>query len=217
MITSRNGWSHLTSESSGVIGFCIACIYNATYYFCPTKWICPKLWPSGFHADDVRPHSFSLGDNYAIRWSKLTVLIVLNSCPLQMAHNSCKGTQMNLGENKRYSFIQGPVMQGDRDNRCETCKMNSLVLCLIPGYQHNLVSDLVTVSVRPLHSSPLGFLGQKSVSQGPTPPFHPIVTLPLCRVYTQPDDWMINGHARGAIDNFWWVYTKAMLVTLAPV
>lgn len=40
----------------------------------------------------------------------------------------------------------------------------------------------------------------KSLFQGPTPPFHSIVTLPLCHVYTQPDDWMINDQARGA---FW--------------
>lgn len=174
MITSGDGWSHLTSESSAFIGLCIGHIYNATYYFCPTKWICPKLRPSGFYADDVRPSSFSLGDNYAIRWSKLEFLIVLNSCPLQMAHYSFEGTQMNWGEKRGYLFIQGPAMQRDGDNSRETCKMNSLVLRLIPGYQHNLVSDLVTATVWDLFIQVhWGSWGKSLCSRAqPPPPFY---------------------------------------------
>lgn len=82
--------------------------------------------------------------------------------------------------------------------------MNSLVLRLIPGYQHNLVSDLVTAAVWDLFIQVhWGSWGKSLCSRAQPPPLRSIVTLPLCRVYTQPDDRMINGRARGAIDNFW--------------
>lgn len=94
--------------------------------------------------------------------------------------------------------------------------MNSVVLCAIPGYQHNLVSDLVTMNVWDL------FIQVHWGSWGESPCYRAqppsITTLPSCHVYIQPSDWVINDQARGAIDNFWWLYTKAIThVTLAPV
>lgn len=99
--------------------------------------------------------------------------------------------------------------------------MNSLVLFLIPAYQHNLVSDLVTATMWGLfiqvHWGSWGKSLWSRAQPAPfPPPFHSAVTLPSCRVNT-PADWMINGQAHGAIDNLWLLYTKAMLVTLAPV
>lgn len=139
MITCGDGWSHLTSESPAFIAIlfiCASAIFIMPHIIsAPTEWIRPKRRPSGFYADDVRPCSFSLGDNYAVRWSKLEFLIVLNSCPLQTSHYSFKGTQMNWGEKRGYLFIQGPAMQWGGgvgawvggDNCPETCKMNPLV------------------------------------------------------------------------------------------
>lgn len=94
--------------------------------------------------------------------------------------------------------------------------MNSVVLCAIPGYQHNLISDLVTMNARDLFIQVhWGSWGEGPCSRAQPPS---IATLPSCHVCTQPSDRVINDRARGAIDNFWWLYTKAItLVTLAPV
>lgn len=108
-------------------------------------------------------------------------------------------------------------MRGDGDNRRETSQMNPLRLRLIPADQHNLVSDLVTATLRHLFIQVRWGSWGKSLCSRAQPPFHSIVTLPLCHVYTQPGDRMINGHARGAVDNFWCVYTKASSVPFAPV
>lgn len=50
------------------------------------------------HADDLHLHSFSCGDNYVIRCSKLVSLIVFNSWLSQMACYSFEGSQINVGE-----------------------------------------------------------------------------------------------------------------------
>ena len=48
--------------------------------------------------------------------------------------------------------------------------MNSVVLRAIPGYQHNLISDLVTMNARDLFIQVhQGLLGQESMLQGSTP------------------------------------------------
>lgn len=55
--------------------------------------------------DDLHLHSFSCGDNYVIRCSKLPSLIVLNSCPSHMACYSLEGTQINVGEKGVVSYL----------------------------------------------------------------------------------------------------------------
>lgn len=79
--------------------------------------------------------------------------------------------------------------------------MNSVVPCVISGYQHNLVSDLVAVNVWDLFIQVHWDSWGKSPCYRAQPPS--IATLPLCHVYTQPGDWVINDQARGAIDNLW--------------
>lgn len=112
MITSGDGWSHLTAESPAFIGFCVGHICNVTYYFCPTKWICPKLWPSGFMLT-MRDHVVFLG--MTITPSEVPnkqFSLCFNSCPPPNWHTiHLKGTQINLGEYRGYLFIQGPAMQ----------------------------------------------------------------------------------------------------------
>lgn len=79
--------------------------------------------------------------------------------------------------------------------------MNSVVLCAIPGYQHNLISDLVTMHVWDLFIQVHWGSWGRSPCYRAQPPS--IATLPLCHVCTQPGGWVINDQARGAIDNFW--------------
>lgn len=81
--------------------------------------------------------------------------------------------------------------------------------------QHNLISDLATMNVWDLFIQVHWGSWGKSPRRRARPPS--TATLPSCHVCTQPDDRVINDWARGAIENFWWLYTKAItLVTLAP-
>lgn len=99
-ITSSDGWSHLTSASP----FSHVLSNNTLAIFVMSDII--YAWLSEFaqnydhlaHADDLHLHSFSCGDDYVIRWSKLASLIVFNSCLSQMARYSFEGTQINVGE-----------------------------------------------------------------------------------------------------------------------
>lgn len=68
--------------------------------------------------------------------------------------------------------------------------MNSVVLYTITGYQHNLISDLVTMNVWEV------FIQVHWGSWGKSPCFRAqppsIATQPTCHACTQPGDWVIN-------------------------
>lgn len=77
--------------------------------------------------------------------------------------------------------------------------MNSVVLRAVPGYQHNLISDLVTLNVRDL------FIQVHWGSWGSSPRCmaQPLsfAALPCCHLCTHPGDCLINDQAHGAIAN----------------
>lgn len=74
--------------------------------------------------------------------------------------------------------------------------------CALPGEQHNLISDLVTMDVWD-H----GFIQVHWGSRGESPCYRAqppsIATLPFCHVHTQLGDCVIDDRARGAIDYIW--------------